>query len=205
MPTEDLKDVLDELVDIGFKKRKGFVLTLGVAPGVLGWLGLNRATKHHAAGAVEVSPVVGVRFEGVEQLVAECRGVQSNGYVTATISSPLGYLMPDGKSISWTFSPLRTRDATTDMVAAIVRFGIPFMRSVVSLDQLRQRLDQRFGHDHQLICTRPAAALLAGDAGGARLLIDSALAALGERTDLAAESYRRFADAFRARLLAAGS
>ena len=73
----NLDTALALLVKSGLKKRAGHVFTLEIAAGVLGWLGLNRATKHRGPGEVESSPVVGVRFQEVERLVAACRGDQS--------------------------------------------------------------------------------------------------------------------------------
>jgi hypothetical protein len=162
-------------------------------------LGLNRATKHLAPGEVEINPVIGARFQEVERLVAECRGEKFHAYVPATISSPLGYLMPEKRYMAWMFAPGRSEEAT-DMAHAIATHGIPFMRSAIDLVVLRRRLQDRVGFDHQLSYRRPAAALVAGEAEQARALLDEALAAIGARTDLAAAEFRRFAESFRSRL-----
>jgi len=58
----NLEAVSSLLAKLGFKKRAHLVFTIDLAPGVLGWLGLNRATQHRAPGEVEINPVVGVRF-----------------------------------------------------------------------------------------------------------------------------------------------
>ncbi len=198
--TTNLGAALTLLAKIGFRKRAGNVFTLELAPGVPGWLGLNRATRHRGPGEVEINPVVGVRFQEVERLVAECRGEKFHTYQPPTIHSPLGYLMPEKKFMAWVFAPGRAEEVTTDMVNAIAAHGIPFMRSVVDLAELRRRLEDRFGFEHQLAYRRPAAALLVGDAEQARGLLNETLVAIGARTDLAAADFRRFAESFRGRL-----
>lgn len=160
--------VLPLLVALGFKKRGGDVFTLDVAPGVLGWLGLNRATRHRAIGEVEINPVVGVRFQEVERVVAECRGEKFHAYQPPTISSPLGYLMPEKKYRAWVFSPDCEGDVATDMVGAIATHGIAYMRSAAELGELRRRLQDGSGFAQQLAYRAPAAALVAGDVVQAR-------------------------------------
>ncbi|WP_375756093.1 hypothetical protein [Corallococcus exercitus] len=189
------------LAKLGFRKRAGHVFTLDLAPNVLGWLGLNRATRHLAAGEVEINPVIGVRFQEVERLVAECRGEKFHAYQPSTISSPLGYLMPEKKYKAWVFAPGRSETVATDMTNAIAMHGVAFMRSVVDLDELRKLLRGEFGLEHQLAYRRPTAALVAGEPEQARALLDEALAAIGARTDLAAAEFRKFAASLRSRLL----
>src|SRR5690242_10447195 len=87
----------------GFRKRAGQVLTAELAPDVLGWIGLNRATKHRAPGEVEINPVVGVRHQAVERLVAELLGIKFHAYVPPTVCTPLGYLLPEARFRSWLF------------------------------------------------------------------------------------------------------
>ena len=149
---------------------------------------------------VEINPVVGVRFQEVERLVAECRGEKFHAYQPPTISSPLGYLMPEKKYVAWVFAPRRSDEVATELANAIATHGVPFMRSILDLVELRRRLQDRSGFEHQLAYRRPAAALLAGDVEQARALLDEALAAIGARTDLAAAEFRRFAESLRSRL-----
>jgi len=195
-----LEPVVPLLVKLGFKKRTGYVFTLDLVPGVLGWLGLNTATRYRAPGEVEINPVIGVRFQEVERLVAECLGARFHAYLPATISSPLGYLMPEKKYKAWVLGPGRPEEVATDMANTIARCGIAFMRSVVDLAELRQRLQGRCGIEHQLVYRRPAAALVAGDVEQARALVDKAIADIAARTDPAAVDLRKFAEALRGRL-----
>jgi len=200
-PMDRYRDaIVAALAKIGLKKRAGYVFTLDLAPNVLGWLGLNRATRHHGPGEVEINPIIGVRFQDIERLVAECRGEKFHAYQPPTIGSPLGYLTPQNKYMAWMFVPGRSEEVATDMANAIAMHGVPFMRSALDLADVRPRLQERFGVADQLDYRRPAASLLAGDVEQARALLDNSLATLGARTDLAAEDFRRFAKSLRGRL-----
>ncbi|MDQ2642279.1 MAG: hypothetical protein M3020_00585 [Myxococcota bacterium] len=197
----NLEAITSFLNTVGFKKRAGDVFTLDLMPGVLGWLGLNRATQHRAPGEVEINPVVGVRFQEVERVVAECRGEKFHNYQPPTISTPLGYLMPEAKYKAWVIVPGHSAEGiATDMGNAITTYGVKFMRSVVDLVELQKRLEERSGFEHQLIYRRPVAAFIAGEPGKARALLDVGLVAIGTRTDLAAAEFRKFAESLRRRL-----
>lgn len=196
-----LEDVLPLLTKVGFKKRTEGVFTIDLAPQVLGWLGLNRATRHHAPGEVEINPVIGVRFQEVERLVAELRGAKFHAYAPPTVSTPIGYVMPEKKYKMWLFSRGRSdADVANDMANAIATHGIAFMRSTVELGELRVKLEARLGFDHQLAYRRPVAALIAGDVEQAQALLDAELSAMATRKDLAATKFKQFAEVLRDRL-----
>ena len=81
-----VKLVTPLLAELNFRKRAGQIFTAEITDDVLGWLGLNRATRHCPAGEVEINPVVGVRHQGVERIVAECRGEKFHAYQPPTRS-----------------------------------------------------------------------------------------------------------------------
>jgi hypothetical protein len=198
-----LEAVRSLLANHGFKKRKGDLFTIEMSSGVLGWVGLNRATKYLSVGEVEINPVVGVRHQEVERLVAECRGDKFHSYVPATIATPLGYVLPEARFRSWLFGGDRSAPSASDeMVAAIVEYGIAFMRSMIGLDELRRGLerDSRIGIEDVSVYRRPVVSLLLGNQQRASEELDESVAALGNRSDLASEDFRRFAAALRTRL-----
>ncbi len=185
----------------GFKKRAGLIFTLPIHSDVNGWLGLNRATKHYEAGEVELNPVVGVRFEAVERIVNECRNGAPSQYLTATVGGPIGLLMPEHRYRAWVLNPDNAKSEAPEIVDAILTFGIPFMKSISSLRELRHALDEHRSSDQVLLFRRPVAAFLDGDRVKACELIDAEIDALGARTDPAAEELRKFATVFRKRVL----
>lgn len=189
------------LAEVGFKKRAGAVFTVEVDEDVVGWLGLNRATQHRPAGEVEVGPVVGVRHQRVERIVAECRDEGFHPYEPPTVSTPLGYLLPEARYIAWIFgADTPAEDVARGMTSAIEEHGLSFMRTTSTLPELCRRLEEGMGFQHQLAYRRPVALLLAGEGRRARQELDSALDELGDRDDLAAQELRRFAAALRPRM-----
>jgi hypothetical protein len=74
------------------------------------------------------------------------------------------------------------------------------MRSVLGLEELWSAPEARTGFEHQLVYRRPVALLLAGDLAQPTTVLDESVTALGDRNDLAATDFRRFAEALRSRL-----
>jgi hypothetical protein len=68
-----------ELRLLGMRKTKGVVCPF--AEDVSGWLGLKVATKR-GDGRVGINPVVGIRREGLERMVAELSGRRFRGAST---------------------------------------------------------------------------------------------------------------------------
>lgn len=199
MAAAGLGELHHGLEAVGFRKRAGQVFTIEVTDGVLGWLGLNRASRHRPPGEVEINPVVGVRHQAVEQIVAELRGEKFHPYQPPTVSTPLGYLMPGDRYRAWIITD-DAEEVAADLVAAVECYAMPFMKSSSDLAALCRRLDERMGFDHQLVYRRPVAWFLSGDVDQASTLIEEAEADLGDRDDAAASELRQFAAAFRRRI-----
>lgn len=195
-----IKSVTPLLAELNFRKRAGQIFTAEIADDVLGWLGLNRATQDRPAGEVEINPVVGVRHQGVERIVAECRGERFHAYQPPTVSTPLGYLLPESRYRAWVFSSDQSAEGVVqEMVRAIEQYGVSFMSSAVALPELCRRLDEGMGFEHQVMYRRPVAWLLAGDPQQASSILDETLAKLADRSDVAAEEFRRFGASLKSR------
>ena len=192
-----VESVREPLAELGFKKRAGAIFTSDLGDDVLGWLGLNTASEHVIG--VEVAPVVGVRHGAVERLVAELRGDPYHPYRPPTIRTQLGYLTTERRYRAWPFDGPSNEASALDLVATLLAVGLPFFRTNASLEKLCLRLDEGLSSDHALPYRRAAAWWLVGDRERARSLVDEALAALGAERSLAADDFRRFAGAFRAR------
>lgn len=186
---------------MGFQKRAGSVFTREVAGDVLGWLGLNRASRHRPAGEFEVNPVVGVRHQGVERVVAELRAERYHEYQPPTASTPLGYLMPGARYRAWAVRVDEPESSVQDLVAAVREYALPFMEAGSTLTALCGLMDDGLGFGHQLVYRRPVAWVLAGDRDRAAGLVAAAEADVGDRDDAAAVDLRSFLAAFRSRFL----
>lgn len=193
-----IEKVRSLLIELGFKKRAGDIFTIELEKDVLGWVGLNRATQNRSPGEVEINPVIGVRQQEIERVVAELRGEKFHAYLPPTVNIPLGYLFDDARYRAWSFTGDADDGRAQEMVAAIATHGLAFMRSNMTLDAVCRSLDARTGFEHQLIYRRPVALVLSGDSEQAEQILNESLMALGNRTDIAASEFKRFCEAFRA-------
>jgi hypothetical protein len=193
------------LVSAGFRKRSGDVFTQAVAPDVLGWLGLNRAVSR-GDGLLEVNPVVGIRHQRLERVVADLLGASFHEYTPPTVSIHLGYPMPEGRYRPWLFGgDLPTDAVAAEMADSIMTYGVPFMTDRASLSAIVSLMaDSRIGIAEQLAFRRPVGYFLLGEPGRARDAARDSVSQLGDRRDLAAQRLRAFAKAFENRLADAG-
>lgn len=195
-----VRAVTERLVALGFQTRlaSGFS-TIELTPGVLGFVGLNKAFEGYE-NAVAVNPVIGVSHGEIESMLVELRGGSQNGAIPSTASLPLGYVMPERRFREWVFEPETIESQADDMVGAIRDYGIPAIRGLTELPDLVRRIEEGWGFPHKLAYRLPIAYLLAGHRDRALGVLERELHALGDRRDRAAEDYRTFAHAFRVRV-----
>lgn len=190
----------DRLGAVGFKKRGGEIFTIDIADGVLGWLGLNRATGR-TDGLLEINPVVGVRHQAIERMLAELKGERFHAYIPPTISLHVGYLMPEKRYHPWLFDGSNVSEMADAMVSAVETYGSPFMSQHSSLDTLAALMASgEVGIREQLAYRRPIAYHLLGDDERARSALMIACEEIGDRHDVAAERFRAFVAEFETRL-----
>ncbi|GAC1638548.1 MAG: hypothetical protein NVS4B2_27690 [Chloroflexota bacterium] len=195
-------ELKEPLARLGFQKRSGPIFTVTLAPEVLGWLGLNRAFLA-SMKTLEINPVIGLRHQEIERVVAECRNAAFHPYVPPTISSSLGYVTPAGSYVPWLFNDLERLDETADHLAhAIEQYGIPFIREGQELSGVLALMDRGLGL--QLAYTRPVAYLLAGDSSEAERVLDASVANVRDRDDPAAQDFRAFATRLHGRIALSG-
>jgi hypothetical protein len=197
--TAMLEAVTPRLTSLGFKKRAGGVFTTNLGADCLGWLGLNTAVEHLGGRAVAVLPIIGVRHDPTERLVAELAGQPYHRYYPPTITQPIGQLMVPPRNAAWTVERDDPRPAIDDMVEAIATFGLPFMLANAELDAIRERIAERMHSDHSPDepYREAAAAAVAGDRDAALTAVERGLHAISSRTDPAAANFQRFAGSLR--------
>jgi hypothetical protein len=142
----------------------------------VGWLGLNRATRR-GEGITALNPVVGVRHEGIEMLVAELRDKPFDHSSPPTIATPLGYLTPHRTYREWLLTGPETVDAVVaDMVDAIGRYGVTFVEDNSDLTKLVARMTEgNYGFRQDTEYRLPLGLFLLGDIDGSREAIAEAL------------------------------
>lgn len=175
----------------GFRKRSGEIFTITVADDVLGWLGLNYSTHRRSPGQAAVHPFVGVRHQGVERLVATLRREEYHQYLPPTAGTLIGYVMPVNRDIGWQFGGPHGTSEKTGLLAAVVDYGLPFMRSLIRLPAILDAINQG-------LCLYPeyrfpAVLEVMGRHDDARAAMARAIGELGQRDDAAAQQLRAFA------------
>lgn len=195
MPTADALLALREPLELlGFRKRAGQIYIVDLREDVSGVLGLNKGSKHRSPGQVEVNPVVGVRHQRVERIVADLLGQKYHDYQPATVSSPIGYLMPERRYAAWVIGTGSSPGASEELASAVADFALPWMHSLSALPELREALEGQMGHQPEY--RLPVVLALLGEHAEAGDAVQRTLAQLGTRADPAAELFRKFAESF---------
>src|SRR5207248_2932149 len=185
------------LASIGFKKRAGGIFTAELGDEVLGWVGLNRASEHQPKGHFEVNPVIGIRLQRVEHEVARLSSRGFHPYLPPTVSTPLGYLMPEARYKAWIIRSPDGPPAAVRLVAdAIDAYGLPFIKANAANDAVVQLLDHRRLEPPQVYRVAVIQAFAGSPADGI-LLLSEAVQRLGTRKDPAAKALRAFSERFR--------
>jgi hypothetical protein len=190
-----------QLADMGFKKRTEDIFTRDLSSDVSGWIGLNRAIRRRAK-ILEINPVVGVRHQPTERLVAELQGIKFHPYVPPTLSVHLGYLTPEQAYKPWLFpetadpEPIAAR-----MVHEILEFGVPFMQDNSSLERIVLTINESgYGIPEQHHYRLPVAYYLLGRTRTADEYMARRLREIGMRDDLASRDYQCFVETLRQRM-----
>ena len=193
--------ITQKLETIGFETNKLGIYKLAIDTDVLGWVGLN--TCGQKPGLLEVNPVVGVRHQTIEKLLAELLSESYDAVNPPTLAGNIGYLSPDNKFRQFSFSmdadPLNIADA---LVQDIERYGLPFMKRNIDLNVfLKTMKSTRFGISEQLNYRIPLCLYLLGRFDETSQFLSTKLLQLADRTDHAAKRYFSFESQMRSFLL----
>lgn len=183
----------EPLEQMGLRKRASEIFTLPLADGVLGWLGLNHATHHRPPGEVAIHPVVGVRHQAVERLIARLRSESFHEYLPPTISTPIVHVMSESRYMAWEFGGQHGTTAAADLISALADYGVPFMRAHVRLPAIVEAIGQGFCQNPEY--RLPASLEVMGRHNEAKAVMARFVDELGGRQDLAAQQLRNFASA----------
>ena len=187
----ELADV--EFQQTGWTRRKPDAFSLDLSGDIYGRVGLNKAVGR-GKGILEINPIIGVGSHELEKFVMTLLDQKFHPYAVAAIGRNLGYLMPEKKYRPWLFREEDDCEAlVADMVAAVQTFGRPFMQEHMELTDLYEAMrDSKFGgpHDQYRI---PAASVLLGRNVEAEAFLETKLKEIGNRNDMDAEWFRRFA------------
>jgi hypothetical protein len=195
-----LADAERALTSLGFRKRAGQIYTAPLRPRILGWLGLSHVIERGSV-AVSVAPNVGVHHHDIERVVATLLDRRPLAYEPPTVATNIGYLTPRHRYAEWTIEDeTQIQPAMHELAETVRDAGLPFMTSNVELPILLDTLRHpSLGGPGYLVSYRvPVCLVLMGRRDEANAALAECLSSMGQRTDAAAASYRRFAAAFAA-------
>jgi len=183
-----------KLAALGLRPRSPGIFTVELAPGYLGWLGLNKAVFDDT---VEINPVVGVRNEELEKLVTQFAGVDQP-FLQPSVASPLGYLLPGNSYVTFQFGAADDYDVRADEIVTLIRdYGLPFMRAHQELPALCHRIRTAYhGPANQQAYRLACGYYLQRRVPEARAVIVDGLTRFGGGQGPAAKDFRSFARRF---------
>ncbi|MFF0766836.1 hypothetical protein ACFYWH_43730 [Streptomyces sp. NPDC003737] len=189
----------DRMTGAGWRKRAGDIYTHDLGDGFHAWVGLNRASKHPPLG---INPVVGLRYDPLEQFLADLTGRVSP--TSATIARPVGYLAPGNSFLQLQVADPGEAERAADELHELVQgYGLPFAQQFASTDALLTAL-QAGGNVPNPDRTRiliPALHFLRDDMHQTRSCLAHGLSHYGQDMGMpVVAEYHRFANALTTRL-----
>lgn len=184
--------VTPRLLALGFRKAASAIFTRAEAPDVLAWVGLNHAKR---GGFVEINPVVGVRHQGVERLVAELLGEDFDEVAPPTAAANVGYVSDSDRYEAFIFDgSRRDEEIASELAGAVAGPGTAFVARNSTLDNLANTLSSSTRlMPEQTAYRLPAALFLLHRFEDSGRALESKVRDIGSRTDPAATRYLSFA------------
>jgi hypothetical protein len=195
LKTESLKACDVALRVYRFSKRRGVFLQPGASPAVTGWLGLNLATWGLPA-KLQVNPVIGVRHVPLERALVALAGWPPP---VASVSKPLGYLMPQNTFVQWDFlaGGGDLSSVAEDLAKTVSEYGQPFIDRWSDWDLFSAEVGSSgLLLENEQFFILPLVHAINGDRIGAERVIRQELDRVGGSPDAYSQSYRQFAERF---------
>jgi len=124
------------MTEIGFTKKSRGLFTIQSGEHACGIVGFPGGMR---SGVYEVAPTLGVSFIEVERIVNECDSRVGKPKLVWSISSPIGYQMPQDTFFTWSFDGGDETDSTfAHMFRTIDVYGKKF---IVERSTLKTGLD----------------------------------------------------------------
>jgi len=184
----------NRLAMLDFEKRKSGILTIKITDDVIGWIGLNKATRGQR-GFLEINPVLGVRNQQIEKLVAELTREKFDEFVPPTLSGNIGYMTPANKFRPYLFSENGTVEPIVEeLVNDVCEYGLPFIRAHSDMVALVEGMCEcRFAVKFMVAYRIPVSFFLLGRMDAASDCLNAELVKLGDQKDPATLRFKAFA------------
>jgi hypothetical protein len=190
-----LREVEQGLADVGFERRRPRIVVRNCGADVLGTVGLNVAIQR-GGGILEVNPVVGVRHQQIERLVATLTGDAFDEVVPPTLAGNVGYLSPQNRYVAFLFSETaEIEQVASQLCDAVATHGIAFIEKMTGVAELVHAMQTvRFGIPFVTDYRIPVGLALLGQHEEAQRFLARKIVELGTRSDPEAVRFRGFAD-----------
>lgn len=183
----------------GWRKRAGDIYTHDLGDGFHAWVGLNRASKHHP---LRITPVAGLRYDPLEQLLADLTG--SGSPTSATIARPVGYLAPGHSFLQLQVADTGDAERAAGELHDLVQgYGLPFAQQHANTGALLTalRVGGNVPNPDRTRILIPALHFLRGDIDQTRSCLAHGLSHYGQDMGMpVVAEYHRFANALTTRL-----
>lgn len=116
--------------EVGWKPRAAGWFTKQMAPGFLGVVSVDSASKGHERGSASITLHVGLRDEEAEPVVAMCCGTADHVYQRCTVNRYLGYVMPERTFLTWDIDTQVADQVCAELVRNVVDHADPYLRGL---------------------------------------------------------------------------
>jgi hypothetical protein len=189
--------VSEQLSSLGFAKRQS-LFAKKHNDETTGLIGLMTANDR-PDGLIGVSPVVHVESPRIRIELNRLLG-EKPSRVQPSVSSALGYLMPERRHLEWLFDPQQALSKTEEldrMCLAVKLYSEPFYEKMSSLHALTEALERlEFSFKERAVFHLPVVYRILGAEDKARTLVTFELQRVEDHTDMGADAYRSFAENF---------
>ncbi len=189
------KALREPMRSIGWQPRAAGWFTMRIADGFLGVIAIGAASKHCERGTALITLHVGIRDEASEEVVSRLCDGKDGGYHQRSVTTSIGYLMPECRWREWLITPDNADAVASELAGAAVEYGEPYLRRLASdrAKLLDGVWDDRHVGQPAGVCRVVVYRARYLDSKSALAYLDEEVAALGSRTDLAADVVRKMA------------
>jgi hypothetical protein len=193
-----VESLFAELESSGFRLGKGNLI-VQLSSEFTGNVGLN-FTSHRTDGLIGLNPIMNIVCRQIEDVLVDLTEGAERRPVPS-LTTALGYLTPEHRFLEWLFDPKASPadhvQESKRIAKAITLYGVPFLREHASLETVASCLEQsKFSFVERTDYHLPVAYRLLREEPKAAAFVQRRLADLNNRTDMAANQYRQFAEKF---------
>ncbi|HEX6758819.1 MAG TPA: hypothetical protein VF086_10495 [Propionibacteriaceae bacterium] len=118
--------------EVAWRPRAAGWFTKQVAPGFLGVISVDVASKGYTKGSGTISLFVGLRDEALEPVVAKLCATEDHAYQGRTVVRYIGYVMPERTFLKWYIDADVADEVCAELVRHVVNHADPYLAGLTS-------------------------------------------------------------------------